>query len=99
MFKKEVYRTVSNIPYGRVMSYGSIAACCGRPGVARQVGQIAHYGPEDLPWHRVVHKDGRLATGYWGGVNAHKQALEAEGVVVKEYKIRYAEYEYLPIEP
>jgi methylated-DNA-protein-cysteine methyltransferase related protein len=71
------------------MTYGQIAALCGSPRSARIVGQVAHWGPIDLPWHRVVHRDGRLASGYTtGGIEAQKSALEAEGVVVSDqYKV------------
>jgi alkylated DNA nucleotide flippase Atl1 len=41
-----------------------------------------------LPWQRVVNKQGGLAKGYPGGLEGHKQALEAEGVKVSEdYKV------------
>lgn len=62
------------------MTYGQIAAICGKPGAARIVGGIAHYGDPDLPWQRVVKKDGGLAEGYPGGVEGHRQVLESEGV-------------------
>ena len=64
------------------MSYGQIAALCGSPRAARIVGGIAHYGDLSLPWQRVVHKNGKLATGFPGGVEGHRQVLEAEGVAV-----------------
>lgn len=70
------------------MTYGQIAAFCGNPRAARIVGGVAHWGDMSLPWQRVVHKDGKLAVGYPGGVEGHKQVLEAEGVVVgKDYRI------------
>jgi alkylated DNA nucleotide flippase Atl1 len=46
------------------------------------VGGIAHFGPIDLPWQRVVNKKGGLAAGYPGGREGHKKDLEAEGVEV-----------------
>jgi len=70
------------------MTYGQIAALCGSPRAARIVGGIAHYGDINLPWQRVVHKDGKLAIGYPGGVEGHKQVLETEGVKVsKDYSV------------
>ena len=81
-FASRVYEVVSQIPEGRVMAYGQIAAICGSPRAARIVGGIAHYGPTNLPWQRVVKKDGSLAEGYPGGIEGHRQALEAEGVGV-----------------
>jgi len=81
-FAQRVYALVATIPKGRVMTYGQIAAMCGNARAARIVGGIAHYGPNDLPWQRVVNKKGGLAAGYHGGRLAQKEHLEAEGVQV-----------------
>lgn len=85
-FSQNVYRVVSRIPKGRVITYGDVAALAGSPAAARQVGQIAHFGPQHLPWQRVVNKQGGLAKGYpGGGLYAHRDLLEADGVVVDEH--------------
>ena len=84
-FKERVYALVAQIPKGRVMTYGQIAALSGAAWAAWEVGQIAHTGPEDLPWQRVVNKKGGLAAGYpGGGQEKHRAILEAEGVVVND---------------
>lgn len=99
-FAKRIYAVVEQIPEGRVMTYGQIAALCGSAKAARIVGGIAHYGPPSLPWHRVVNKNGRLAAGYHGGRLAQKQHLEAEGVEVfgknDDYYIRTADLIWSP---
>ena len=82
-FSQDVYDLVARIPEGRVMTYGQVAALCGHPRAAIIVGQIAHWGPLELPWQRVVNKKGGLAAGYTtGGREAHKRDLEAEGIEV-----------------
>ena len=81
-FAQRVYALVAQIPKGRVMTYGQIASLCGSAQASRIVGGIAHYGPPDLPWQRVVNKKGGLAAGYYGGREGHKKDLEAEGVHV-----------------
>lgn len=81
-FAERVYVLVAQIPSGRVMTYGQIAALCGSAQASRIVGGIAHFGPIDLPWQRVVNKKGGLAAGYPGGRDGHKKDLEAEGVKV-----------------
>jgi methylated-DNA-protein-cysteine methyltransferase-like protein len=82
-FRQAVYKLVAQIPKGRVMSYGQIAALCGQPRAARIVGGIAHFGPAELPWQRVVNKNGGLASAYsYGGREAHKRRLEEDGVTV-----------------
>jgi methylated-DNA-protein-cysteine methyltransferase related protein len=84
-FKQRVEAVVAQIPQGRVMTYGQLAALCGNARAARIVGGIAHFGDPALPWQRVVNKQGGLASGYPGGRKGHKQVLEAEGVIVSEH--------------
>lgn len=79
-FRQRVYALVAQIPKGRVMTYGQIAALCGNAGAARIVGGIAHFGDPDLPWQRVVKKDGSPAEGYPGGIAGHEKRLRQEGV-------------------
>ncbi len=96
-FKARVYTIVQMIPKGRVMTYGQIAALSGHPRAARIVGGIAHFGDENLPWQRVVHKDGSLAIGFPGGVDGHKQVLEAEGIKVSsDFKIDIHKLQWRP---
>lgn len=84
-FKERVYELVAQIPQGRVMTYGQIAALCGAAWAAWEVGQLAHFGPTDLPWQRVVNKQGGLAKGYVpDGIEGHKRALENDGVTVSD---------------
>jgi methylated-DNA-protein-cysteine methyltransferase-like protein len=83
-FRQQVEALVARIPKGRVMTYGQLAALCGRPTAARIVGGIAHFGDPDLPWQRVVNKRGGLAAGYPGGRQGHRQVLEQEGVAVSD---------------
>jgi|SRR5579862_1667818 len=96
-FKGRVYKIVAQIPKGKVMSYGQIAALAGAAWAAWEVGQIAHTGPSDLPWQRVVNKTGGLAKGYPGGFEGHKKALEADGVEVDdEYRVNVRELLWRP---
>jgi methylated-DNA-protein-cysteine methyltransferase-like protein len=87
-FNNRVYSYVAMIPKGKVMTYGQLAALAGAAWAAWEVGQIAHTGPANLPWQRVVNKSGGLANGYPGGKEGHKRALEADEVTVDEdYKV------------
>lgn len=83
-FRKKVEAMVSQIPKGRLMTYGQLAALAGNARSARIVGGIAHFGNPKLPWQRVVNKTGGLAAGYPGGRSGHRQVLEAEGVKVTD---------------
>ena len=96
-FRDAVYELVAQIPKGRVMTYGDIATLCGHPNAARRVGGLAHFGPTELPWHRVVNRFGGLASGYYGGKRGHQLALEAEGFEIKDFQIiDFKERRWLP---
>lgn len=87
---------MAQIPAGRVMTYGQLAALCGNARAARIVGGIAHFGDPALPWQRVVNKQGGLAAGYPGGRTAHGRHLEAEGVMVTDHKVNVQELLWWP---
>lgn len=96
-FRERVYELVAQIPEGRVMTYGDIAVLSGHAHAARIVGGIAHFGPTELPWHRVVNRLGGLAAGYYGGKLGHQLALEAEGFEIKDFQIvDFQERRWLP---
>lgn len=63
-FRTAVHAIVSQIPRGKVTSYGAVAAMAGQPRAARGVGWILHsLDPDtDLPWWRVVNGKGGLST-------------------------------------
>lgn len=79
-FRERVESLMAEVPYGRVTTYGDIAALAGSPTAAQIVGSIAHYGNPDLPWHRLVNRFGGLAAGFHGGREIQAQLLAAEGV-------------------
>ena len=62
-FVDGVLELVADIPPGRVMTYGDVAAVFGSRG-ARLVGQImARYGA-DVPWWRVIRAGGHPPIGH-----------------------------------
>lgn len=85
--RARVEELVADIPPGRVMTYGDVAACCGYPGAARRVGAIAHGGAPGLPWHRVVSSGGRLATVRGADPDWQSAALASEGVAFRDGRI------------
>ena len=77
-FQKRVWAELEKIPYGKTVSYGSVAraAGCGSP---RAVGQAVHVNPVAIliPCHRVVGADGSL-TGFAGGLDVKRRLLTLE---------------------
>ncbi|QAT48348.1 MGMT family protein [Caproiciproducens sp. NJN-50] len=80
-FYQRVCRIVSEIPAGRVMTYGQVAFYAGKPRAARLVGHALHAAPPGLPCHRVVRRSGELAPEHvFGGPESQRALLEREGV-------------------
>ena len=87
--KKNVYELVKSIPEGKVVTYGQIAESLGNKHLARVVGNILHNNPDpaNIPCHRVVNAKGEVAAHYaFGGADAQRARLEAEGIVFDENK-------------
>lgn len=84
-FRSKIYELVAQVPYGQVTTYGDLAGLAGHANASRIVGGMAHYGPEDLPWHRVVNRFGGLAAGFHGGREVQQQLLEAEGITCTNF--------------
>lgn len=85
-FRQGVWSILREIPYGEVITYGSIAKKMaekmGKESMSSQaVGGAVGHNPISIiiPCHRVVGSNGSL-TGYAGGVQIKIKLLELEGV-------------------
>lgn len=72
----QVYQVISQIPRGRLCSYGVVAAMAGLPGRARWVGRLLSQLPGDslLPWFRVVSSSGRIS--FSEGSESYRRQLD-----------------------
>jgi len=84
-FSERVYQLVRQIPRGKVVTYGQIAAKVGNPRAARAVGNALHRNSDrTVPCHRVVNRQGKLALNFGqGGWQEQKKRLLEEGVKFK----------------
>ncbi len=85
-FQKSVWSILYTIPYGKIMTYGQIAAqIVAEQGAAHMsaqaVGGAVGHNPLSIivPCHRVVGTNGNL-TGYAGGIDRKIKLLTLEGV-------------------
>jgi methylated-DNA-[protein]-cysteine S-methyltransferase len=83
-FRQKVWRILCDIPYGKVITYGSIAKILAvkmnKERMSSQaIGGAVGHNPVSIiiPCHRVVGSDGNL-TGYAGGIAAKIKLLELE---------------------
>jgi len=86
-----VYEVARQIPYGRVTSYGAIAACLGTKLSARMVGWAMNGADKvnpTVPAHRVVNRVGLLSgKHHFKPPGRMEKLLKKEGILVKDDKI------------
>lgn len=77
-FQKRVWQSLSEVPYGEVVSYKDIAISAGSPKAVQAVGQANRANPIPIiiPCHRCVKSNGELG-GYNGTDIDKKQYLLA----------------------
>jgi methylated-DNA-protein-cysteine methyltransferase related protein len=81
---------IAAIPFGRVASYGEIAARAGMPGRSRLVGRVLREAGETvaLPWHRVLRANGSIAFPLDSAAFIEqRQRLRSEGVVIRGARV------------
>ena len=78
-FQKKVWHALTQIPYGKTISYGELAQRIGNPKACRAVGLANGKNPIPIivPCHRVIGKNGKL-TGFGGGLPVKQHLLELE---------------------
>ena len=82
-FYDRVYGLVSQVPAGKVVTYGQVAVLLGAPAAARAVGYALSYlgGRDDVPWWRVVNARGAISLrGRGEHADRQRRLLEDEGV-------------------
>jgi AraC family transcriptional regulator of adaptative response/methylated-DNA-[protein]-cysteine methyltransferase len=78
-FERQVWQALREIPAGKTVSYGEIAARIGSPRLAREVAEACAANPLAVvvPCHRVVKKGGSIS-GYRWGVRRKRALIERE---------------------
>lgn len=86
-FRQQVWKILTGIPYGEVMTYGDIARIIEEKNniekmSAQAIGGAVGHNPISIiiPCHRVVGANGSL-TGYAGGLEKKRWLLQHEGII------------------
>jgi methylated-DNA-protein-cysteine methyltransferase-like protein len=98
-FARAVYALVRDVPRGRVVTYGQVAAILGHARAARAVGTALHNLPRPLarivPWQRVINASGRISIrGDLQRPDLQRQLLEMEGVAFRGSQIDLRTYRW-----
>jgi len=94
---RNVWKVVSEIPSGHVLTYGEVARLAGLPSAARRVSQALRRAPRrmELPWHRVINSQGKISFPEdSSGWKRQKDKLENEGVIFLKGKVNLDQFGY-----
>lgn len=92
---EKIYEIVRRIPYGKVATYGQVAALAGNPRWSRVVGYALHVNPDPkgIPCYRVVNRLGEPSVAFaFGGINEQILLLENEGVEFTDGRVDLEKY-------
>lgn len=98
-FTERAISIISTIPEGKVMTYGQIAKLSGSARGARQIVRILHAMSHtyNLPWHRVVNAQGKVAIQDEQARFEQILFLSGEGVKIDENgQINLEQYLFQP---
>lgn len=93
----KIYEVVSQIPEGRVATYGQVAALAGNRRWARVVGYALHVNPDPdrIPCYRVVNRMGEVSAAFaFGGGNRQIELLEADGIPCPDGVVDLKKYQW-----
>lgn len=78
-FGRRVLRATARIPYGKLLTYGEVAAKAGSPRGSRAAGNAlgSNRIPIVVPCHRVIRSGGKIG-GYTGGLERKEFLLDLE---------------------
>ena len=87
-FTEKIWKLLTFIPEGKVISYGELARAAQSPRASRAVGNACNKNPNAprVPCHRVVSGNGALG-GYAKGIPAKIRLLQREKITIKNNKI------------
>ncbi len=86
--EQQVYKKLTEVPQGKVTTYGELAKAVGLKNGQRIIGQIMKKNPYPaiIPCHRVVNLDGKVG-GYAYGEDVKTNMLQKEGIKIQNGKI------------
>lgn len=87
-----IFRVVSQIPRGKVATYGQVAAYAGLARGARLVGwALKTSTPPGCPWWRVINAQGRISLAGPPGEEQRTRLLR-EGVKFEEGRVDFRKF-------
>lgn len=98
-FDERVYQIVMQIPFGRVTTYGHIAAALGARRSSRMVGYALNSVKDRvvIPCHRVINRNGELSGKlHFATPTLMRELLEAEGIEFIDEAVNLSKHLWIP---
>jgi len=86
--EQQVYKKLTQVPQGKITTYGELSKAVGLKNGQRVIGQIMKKNPYPviIPCHRVVKSNGTVG-GYAYGGDIKTNMLQKEGIKIHDGKI------------
>lgn len=95
---QQIYFILQQIPPGRVATYGQVAQLV--PGAHARVVSFALASLDegtDIPWHRIINRQGKISLRSHEGQQLQRQRLEQEGILFDaQDRIDLSQYQWQP---
>ena len=94
---QKIWLVISEIPAGKVATYGQVAEMAGLGAGARVVGSVLGQLPpgSQIPWHRVINSKGEISFPVTSSRHkTQKELLEQEGIVFIGNRLSLKEYRW-----
>ena len=97
-FHQKAVKIIKKIPRGKVATYGQIALLAGNPRASRMVVRVLYsVKEENLPWHRLINREGKISLREGQGYEEQESLLKSEGVVFNsDGSIDLKKYQWSP---
>ncbi len=92
-----IWLVLSEVPEGKVVTYGQVAEMAGITNGARIVGTVLSQLPpaSHLPWHRVINSKGEISFPESSPrYCTQRERLEQEGITFFNHKVRLKDYRW-----
>ncbi|GAA4873603.1 MGMT family protein [Ferrimonas pelagia] len=96
---EKIWKTLQQVPTGKVVTYGQLADLAGLPGRARLAARALRVAPKEmaLPWYRVIGAGGKISIPKDNpGFARQMELLRSEEVVVNNGRLKLSEYQWQP---
>lgn len=95
---ERIYAVVRQVPPGKVVSYGQVGQIigCSARLVGYAMAALRYNDVPDVPWQRVINRQGKISLHDPFGKSEQRRLLEEEGVIFDQKdQVNFLEYGWI----